>query len=641
MVTYINDLVQNDAKSKSEENKNQSSREATERKENENRIERKSPFTDQSFSFIEKFIKNLKKEGWDNTAPTDIAYFNLLSNILKKSNNDDDTLGAHDSNLIYLNSEKYQFGDSEKLGLIMSGFEMFDSHTAPLWKWVAASDNLSIEIFSLIAKGQRRRKVIDALRLISHQITVNREFFLEEWFEDDTNSAIKSSALKYLSEQGIESDVNIILKEYERKDVSTNNAAIDAIISIRMRDSVTKGFSAIMEYQPIAISNRLLKYIRKNGNLIHDTDLKLGLYNKNKYIREICLDLLTERDMCDAPLFLNLMEHEDYDIRLNALVNISSSYNYRENKEKAGSILKFKDKDGKENTDKYNEFIKKTLHFESKDEIIRKTKTSSLLRADALIALATKEKKKYIDEIREIVKDGCESHYKKIVNDFKNEKIFNNEKTWDILKKIEENVRNNITSDCADWLFQRMDKSDIFLLRSFLSRKNTIMTNSIVNYISKFGEWQDIPLLYNAKFSSQKNNITLGFPTPDSKMMNTAASAMIKIGKGRESELITLPMNSNLKTRLIVNFNTKEFLRIPNNEIKSLLNNEDENLREKLSLKIIECLPKKDIEHILKDYLSQDTYFYNVVHWLDLGISLKRDIVQKSARNVIQEFLDG
>lgn len=42
----------------------------------------------------------------------------------------------------------------------------------------------------------------------------------------------------------------------------------------------------------------------------------------------------------------------------------------------------------------------------------------------------------------------------------------------------------------------------------------------------------------------------------------------------------------------------------------------------------------------MKDYLYQDTYFYNVVHWLDLGISLKRDVAQKSARSALQEFLD-
>ncbi|HHK5873830.1 TPA: DUF4062 domain-containing protein, partial [Serratia marcescens] len=251
LVTYINELAHNDAKSKAEENKSQSSIEIVEAKEEESKVEGRSPFTEQSFSFINNFITKLKKEGWESTPPTDIAYFKLLSNILNKSNNDDTSLGAHDSNLIYLNSERYQLGHSERLGLIMSGFELFDHHTVPLWKWISENNNLGLEFYSVIAKGQRRRKVIDALRLISHQITVNRGFFLEEWFAGDTSDSIKTSALKYLSELGTESDIDIILKEYENKDISTNNAAVDAIISIRMRDSVAKGFAAIMEYQPI------------------------------------------------------------------------------------------------------------------------------------------------------------------------------------------------------------------------------------------------------------------------------------------------------------------------------------------------------------------------------------------------------
>ncbi|HHK5628446.1 TPA: DUF4062 domain-containing protein, partial [Serratia marcescens] len=625
LVTYINELAHNDAKSKAEENKSQSSIEIVEAKEEESKVEGRSPFTEQSFSFINNFITKLKKEGWESTPPTDIAYFKLLSNILNKSNNDDTSLGAHDSNLIYLNSERYQLGHSERLGLIMSGFELFDHHTVPLWKWISENNNLGLEFYSVIAKGQRRRKVIDALRLISHQITVNRGFFLEEWFAGDTSDSIKTSALKYLSELGTESDIDIILKEYENKDISTNNAAVDAIISIRMRDSVAKGFAAIMEYQPISISNRLLKYIKKNGHFLHELDLRSGLFNKNKEIRGICLDLLIDRKISDGALFIDLMSHEDYEIRLNTLVYLTSNNNYNENKEKAKSILKFKDKDGKEKDDKYKEFLKRTLHLETKDNLIEQRETSYLLEADALIALAKKEKKKYIEEIRWLIKDGCESHYKNIVNSFKSEK------TLAILKNIEVSVRNNIAAACADWLFQCMDKSDILILRDFLSRKSTVMTNVIANYISKFGEWQDIELIYNANFTQPSYSI-LGLAAQNNKMMNIAVSAMIKIGKGREDELLALPMNSNLKARLIAQLNSKEFSRVSSNEIKKLLNDEDINIREKLSLKIIECLPKKDIEAIMKDYLYQDTYFYNVVHWLDLGISLKRDVAQKSAR---------
>ncbi len=633
LTTYVNELNENDSESKIEEKKNQSSIEIVDNKAEDKKIDEISFFSEFSFNFINIFISKIKKDGWEKTTPTDIAYFKLLANTLKKSNNDDDCLGPHDSNLIYLNSKEYQLGPSESHGLVMAGFENFDSHNVPLWKWI--SDNkLKLEFYSLIAKEQRKRKVIDALRLISHPIKDNRDLLLDDWFSEDSIDSVKISALKYLSELGTESDVDIILKEYEKKDISTNNAAIDAIISIRMRDSVSKGFESIMEFQPTLISNKILRSIKENGNFIHDDKLKLGLYNKNKSVREICLELIIARKKLDKSLSTELMSHEDYDIRTNCLIFLSDE-NYNLYKDKAKLILTFKDKDGKDNKDKYVSFLKTTLHLEDKERLIAKKNEPYSLDADALIALAKKEKKRYIAEVRDIVKDNCDIYYQNILMDFQS----HYEKMLPTLKEIESSIRNKITSDCADWLFECMEKTDIFILRDLLSRKNTAITSNIIRYISKFGEWQDIPLLYNANYTLS-NNTLLGFGSKNNKMINMAVSAIIKIGKDRESELLLLPMGSDFKSRVIAKLSRTEFTKITKTEIKVLLNDEDTSLREKLALKIVECLPRNNIEVIMKDYLSQDTYFYNVVHWLDLGLALKRGIAQKTAKSALQQFLD-
>ncbi len=383
----------------------------------------------------------------------------------------------------------------------MAGFDSFDSHNIPLWKWVSAN-SLNVAFYSLIAKGQRKRKVIDALRLISHQIKTDRDIYLNDWLSEESVDSVKTSALKYLSELGTESDIDIILQEYEKKDIETNNAAIDAIISIRMRDSVSKGFSSIMDYQPALISNKILKCLKENGNLIHENDLKLGLSNKNKLIRSICFKLLLDRNLIDNELSVKLLSHDDYDIRLSCLINFSNK-NYNLYKEQAKSILLFKDKDGKDNNSKYMEFLKSTLHLEDKDTLVIKRNERYVLDADALIALAKKDRKKYGPEVIKIIKDNCDLFYQDALNDFKS----NDGTIPQIFKDLETNIRNRITSDCADWLFQCNNKADIFVLRDLLSRKHIAITKNITDYFSKFGEWQDIALIYNANFTPSNNSI--------------------------------------------------------------------------------------------------------------------------------------
>jgi len=54
---------------------------------------------------------------------------------------------------------------------------------------------------------------------------------------------------------------------------------------------------------------------------------------------------------------------------------------------------------------------------------------------------------------------------------------------------------------------------------------------------------------------------------------------------------------------------------------------------------VVKCFTKSDVVAVLKQYLERPTWFYNVVFWLDLGVSLKRVDAIRVARNVEESFV--
>ena len=68
-----------------------------------------------------------------------------------------------------------------------------------------------------------------------HHVRDGRDLFLDSWFAEDTQSQVKVAALNYLSECGLPSDLQKIKEELARGDYQTRGAALDAIVTINLR----------------------------------------------------------------------------------------------------------------------------------------------------------------------------------------------------------------------------------------------------------------------------------------------------------------------------------------------------------------------------------------------------------------------
>ena len=176
------------------------------------------------------------------------------------------------------------------------------------------------------------------------------------------------------------------------------------------------------------------------------------------------------------------------------------------------------------------------------------------------------------------------------------------------------------------------------LVRQVLKNGSVAYSDSDIEYLRKFGEWEDIPLIVTSVKRAQ------GAPkllyNLDEHKYKVATYAIYYVGKARLAELITLEMPNQLLARLIIEIPDKSFRLLSDASLKPLLHSEDDKVRKATALKCVRALPKQRVKRILHDYTSGDTsgetrQYYNVIHWLDLGASAPRDTALRAAQKVI------
>jgi len=77
------------------------------------------------------------------------------------------------------------------------------------------------------------------------------------------------------------------------------------------------------------------------------------------------------------------------------------------------------------------------------------------------------------------------------------------------------------------------------------------------------------------------------------------------------------------------------FAKISHDPLFALLNHESDGIRKSAAVLAVRAFSAKRIKSILREYVGSDKYrYYNVIHWLDLGVSMSRDEAKKVARAV-------
>jgi hypothetical protein len=598
-------------------------------------------------NFLRRFIANAEIPDDDNQyTAVDVARFRLLAATVTHVGNDSASIGTHDSNLLFLNRDALDLDARERSALVRSGLEHFAWETVPLWHWYASIDGFDRRIFAKYSfmRGSQQTGALLAMRLIDEQLpsseeSIQRSMFLKRWFAPDAISDVKRTALAYLADCGLPEDLPAIKTEYDRGDYQTRDGAAEAIIRISLRQGRDQAVKALYDLQPDAINRHLLSEVFKNDAALDDTILTEGTKHGNGLVRRTTAAILARRNKLQPEDAERLLTDSDDETRYIALSKlIRSGRIFSEVQAKAvlvqqgrGGILgSFGLPTGEAQFERYRRDM---LAKKSDTELEGLAASQTVFDRDASLALLERNFADRKGELAALVSDQFKTDFETSFGATAL-RFGSDTQTVKDIRNLEVHLRKGFTRRGLDIICRSAEVEHLGLVRSALASDFIGYSRLDVEYLRKHGEWQDIPLLIAAE---QRIETSASFlSSASTEKLQTIARSIYAIGKDRLGELLELEMPKHLLTRVLLAISDRGFKSITQDRTKRLLFDSDDSVRKVTALKAIRSFPKKRVIQLLQEYVDSDEqHFYNVVHWLDLGVSAPKDLAQKAAAKVL------
>jgi hypothetical protein len=611
----------------------------------------KTPFSVEGAKFLREFITKTELATEENPIKDDeIARFRLLSTIIRNTSNDENSLGVHDSNLIFKQGKNFDLGQAELRGLVRSGLDQYSHENVPLWRWLAAIDgftNNELPFYSVVHTSTGRQvNSLAAMKLISEPLppddVLERKFFLDAWFEKDTASSIKIAALRYLGECGITSDLSFIRQELDKNDNQTSSAAAEAFIRIRLRESQENAISSLFELQPSSISKDVIAELFNDGSALRTDILLSGVGHRNSDVRSVIVKLLRARRALPTEIAEKLLVDSVASVRFEALMSLvdngrtfseEDAKNILIKPAKSGMALYSLGASDPDGEACWGNFRLQRLRALKDNELSELANQDPILDRDPRFVLAYRRFKQFGDELRSAVDNQYKEEFSKWLD--KVSESF----TPELLEKarsLENFIRKDLTRKSLDIICEKANQRDLVLVRKTIKSGFVDYSTADIDYLRKFGEWEDIPLIFDSlKLPESGQKVSL-LSIPDTSKYRTAARAIYALGRFRLNEVLTMPAAVQLLPFFIAETSDKAFRELDNSLITTLLRSENESIRKSTAIKCVLSLPKKRVVKLLNSYITGDAFhYYNVMHWLDFGISVPRDRALRAAEKVL------
>lgn len=599
-----------------------------------------SLFSNSGLTFLRDFLDRAQTK---QSAPTplDVARLRLLGDIAQRSGNDEGLLGVHDANLIYLGILPENLGRDELNGLADCGFRHFWTQSTPLWKWIASIKNAAFtSLSSYVGPNDQRQGALRAMTLTREGLWLDDHFtrrrYLNSWFATDTHSSIKAAALVYLGAAGLPEDLEWIDREIKRNDVHTRTAAAQAAIRIRLREDPPKATQAIVELEPSDLDDGLIKEIFGDERSIEPDQLSLLLQNRNQKVRTAALRFAKQRSLLTVDIANRLLSDTDANIRYEAITYLTQTGQTFSDTEAKAALVKpplgalyANDENGERFFEQYQIKQLRRLTAVQLDE---KVHLSSVYFFAPYLARAEGYFELYAQMLRSDIDNQFKSYF--------DEQILKLEATLgagsvEKTKELSEFIRKAMTRKSMDILCKRMLAMDLALVRRALKSEFIEYSAADVAYLVRYGNWDDIPLLILMINRPAFRGASLMLFSGDD-MYITIARGVLRLGRNRLAELLQLEMSSGLKNLLVANAPQISFAKLSTDLICKLLRSDDVGLRKSTSLKCLAVFKRTRLEEVLNAYVSSDeAHYYNVIHWLDFGISMPPQLVVPAVKRTM------
>jgi hypothetical protein len=611
----------------------------------ENAISDDTIFEKDAREFVIELSSRQSKETEFEYTPTEAARFRLLGKTLQLSQNDDETLGVHDANLIYRDLRNAVLSEREQRGLLSAGIANFGSRSIPLWHWLYNRKRLPRDelAFRTVIRGEvSQNNAFLILGLLGEDLRgrlypLDREKLVGVWLSSKSNDTLVS-AFGYFAECGSMEDVGKIEEHLNSSEASVSKAAVSAKVEILARSSIVQALEFIASREDVDISKKLLSVLLASPSTIETNLLKRCLLNRSTVFRKAIALELSNRNALgleEAKLLTDSTDAETRVLGVRALRKMLPEFSQSDArtyivkpKKNTSFLISDRDFEGEEALEAYiHEFLKEMSH----DTLKTASNNESIYHHDALFAIYDKFFRNHHQEIIRNISDD----FKGFIS-AKRENIDDPSLAPD--EKLEDYLREKMLQKALELLCAKKSKADLTLVRQKIDNRQIRFSHSIVAFLDKYGDWEDVGRIIKLSEKFPYRGLSLLSIRDHSDDYALSARIMLNLGRERIGDLLASKMPSGLLNAVFREVGAKIFRSFDDTQIEEWLRVQTDSVRQTIALKAVLCLSKPRLSKILTNYIQGDrAYYYNAVFWLDLGVSADRASSARVAQKALSQ----
>lgn len=572
----------------------------------------------------------------------DVARLRLIGTCAEVNGNDTQSLGAHDANLLFRARAEYQFDRREQFGLLDSGLDLSVHENGPLWYWVAAVDGFkgnALVFSTIIGEPVRRVNALNAMRMIGLPLRdrehLTRVQVLNLWLADDNEGIVKVAALNYLGSLGTTLDLPRIETEYKKNDSQTTSSSVSASLQIVVRSDRRHALQLLHDLQPASIDSALLDAIFANDSEFSDDILEQGLTHRSSAVRNKVALILKGRNAVSIQRATTLLLDLDADIRLMALqflVTCGQTFTLAEAKNilvkptSSGLLGRASDDAGDAAFERYRRSFALMKSIQQLDA----EADSEIFDQNAFFSLARKDYKQRKFALHAAIQDRFASRFVFLLEELT--KRIGPGETIENTRALADFMCKGYTREALEIVCEKNDPADIAVVRAAMAHPDLAYSPSDLIYISRFGQWADIPLVIGAsqRSSTSRMRSLLSMAFDSEIKYEQAADTILTLGKNRLAEILEIGMPGELLAQVIAKSPGKNFAALTDDQVLLLLRSDVEKIRKRTAVKIAKSFTKPRINKLLAAHMAEKSFFYNVIHWLDFGASCPKEVIKRA-----------
>lgn len=602
------------------------------------------------------FLNDLcsRSGNYDSVTNVDTARLHLFSSSLSRAGNDELYLGAHDANLLYRSRSSLSLSEGEKKAFAVAGLKNFEHQNIPFWFWADGD----VEQFK---KFVQSKMVVGAEKSIETAFEIAtvfgyeplefpgvepRQFWIKHWLSAENSNQAKNAALVYLGRWGNDHDI-IVMDEMRASNSGQVAHSIDCVaIEIMFRISQEFGLNELIKRDPEQISQSLRIVIKKVIDSLSSEWLEKIATLKSEFLRLESVKALNSRDALKVQLAEQLSGDNSIDVRFEAIKTLADKTGPIPDEQAKDALVKRNRSRGlggllgiginPDDSSMYDYYKQHLLRRKTFEELVSDEAQESAHSADALLTLFSLFPRKTHKQLRKFLRDGFQGRFEAKLDEVKK---IESPQVDEIVKKAEELKEFSclqLTNRAIEILSLQMREDDLGLVRNVVDDFEIERSNSLLKYFFRFGTWEDIHRLLKLK-TSYRNKGTSIHGMIKVETVPSLGAVLFKLGKNRLVDLLKLPEEVAVRTEIVKAATHTAISKLSNETILEFFNDEDDAFRKYLAIRCLGALPKRRIQSLLDRYAGRDqSRYYNVIFWLDLGVSMPKPFGQKIAQHELE-----